>query len=79
MPAEEVEIWRKTETEEEIVELLRGLNKLKNNGFDLSSKSLELVACKNSLQQKELFLLYKVIFFSNEKVLNQLFQSLHIG
>ena len=61
MPAEENDVWKKYENEEELIELLKALNKLKNNGFDLSKKSMELLTLKNFEQQKKIFNLYKVI------------------
>lgn len=60
MPAEESALWKKYENEEELMELLKALSKLKNNGFELSKKSMELLTLKNFDQQKKLFNSYKV-------------------
>lgn len=60
MSKEEIELWKKQENEEGLMELLKALNKLKNNGFDLSSKSMELLTLKSFDQQKNLFNVYKV-------------------
>jgi len=56
---EEIELWNKYLEIDTLVDLIKGLQKLKADGIIMSYKSNDLLSCQNIDEQKQLFESYK--------------------